>query len=123
MKFFIALVLSLAIFGFATAQQTQGTPGGYTPIQWNENNEELVNILDYGLQNAIPEAIAAGKLSKGNWTWIKVNSVEGQVVVGMNYKFNVDIFDGNRDVAFIDFVVYDDLQGNMSLESWEILKL
>lgn len=124
MKFFIALIISLAVSSFAIAQKTQGTPGGYTPIQWNESNEELVDLLDYGMKNAIPAAIAAKKLTQAPWVWVKVNSVEAQVVAGgMNYKFNVDIFDGNHDVSFIDFVIYDDSQGNMTLESWAILKM
>ena len=118
MKFFIALVLALAVCGFVTAQ---GTPGGYTPIQWNPNNEELVSLLDYGLQEAIPDAIANGQIAKGEWSWIIVNSVEAQVVVGMNYLFNVDITDGTGDVVTMDVTVFDGLDGTMSLVSYEIL--
>jgi len=102
-------------------QGTQGAAGGYTPIQWNPNNEELVSLLDYGVEEAVPEAIAAGKIAKGQWNWTKVNSVQAQVVAGMNYMFNVDIADGTGDVASMNVIVFDGLDGTMSLVSYEIL--
>ncbi len=114
-----------AIFMLQSSQQQsrrlQGTPGGYTPIQFNPNNEELVSILDFGVEEAIPEAIAAGKIANGEWNWTKVNSVQAQVVAGMNYMFNVDIADGTGDTASMNVIVYDALDGTMSLVSYEIL--
>ncbi len=114
------------IFMLQSAQATpqassQGTPGGYSPIQWDANNEELVSILDFGVDEAIPEAIAAGKIADGNWNWTKVNSVQEQVVAGTNYMFNVDIADETGDTASMNVIVFDGLDGTMSLVSYEIL--
>ena len=113
------------IFMLQSSQQQsrrlQGVAGGYTPIKFNPNNEELVSILDFGVEEAIPEAIAAGKIANGEWNWTKVNSVQAQVVAGMNYMFNVDIADGTGDTASMNVIVFDGLDGTMSLVSYEIL--
>ena len=121
MKFLILLVLSLAIFGFSNAQST---PGGYTPIKWNPNNSQLVAILDYGVDQAVPEAIAAGQISEGEWAWTNVISVQNQVVAGMNFDFIVDIADGNGDTARLNVIVFVAPGGkNMSLSNWAIFML
>ena len=120
MKFLVALVLAL-VCGFTTGQQTQGTAGDFTPIPWDPNNEELVSLMNFGLQDAIPNAIAAGQILEGYWTWTQVNNVEVQVVAGMNYQFSVEISDGAGDIAILTYVVYEDLLGNMSFVSWTVL--
>ncbi len=114
-----------AIFMLQSAQQQsrrlQGTPGGYSPIEFDPNNEELVSLLDFGVEEAIPEAIAAGKIPNGDWSYTKVNSVQEQIVAGTNYLFNVDIADGTGDTASMNVIVFDGLDGTMSLVSYEIL--
>jgi len=121
MKVFILIVLSLAIFGFSNAQST---PGGYTPIKFNPNNQHLVDILDYGVDQAIPKAIAAGQISKGDWSWTNVISVQNQVVAGMNFDFIVDIEDGSGDTARLNVIVFVAPGGKtMSLSSWAIFML
>ena len=121
MKFFALLVLSFAIFGFSSAQST---PGGYTPIKWNPANQQLVDILDYGVDQAVPKAIAAGQISKGDWAWTNVISVQNQVVAGMNFDFIVDIADGNGDTARLNIIVFVAPGGTtMSLSNWAIFML
>ena len=121
MKFFILLVLSLATFGFSHAQST---PGGYTHIKWNPANQQLVDILDYGVDQAVPKAIAAGQISEGNWAWTNVISVQNQVVAGMNFDFIVDIADGSGDTARINVIVFVAPGGTtMSLSNWAIFIL
>ena len=121
MKFFIALILALAVCGFASAQQQ---PGGYTPIQWNANNQTLVSFLDFGVQSALPEAIQAGQISQGNWDWTNVISVQTQVVDGMNYDFIVDIEDGTGDTARLNVIVFVAPGGStMSLSSYAVFKM
>jgi len=121
MKFFIALVLALAVCGFATAQ---GTPGGYTPIKFNPNNQHLVAILNYGVAQAVPQAISAGQISEGEWNWTTVVSAQNQVVAGMNYDFVVDIEDGSGDTARLNVVVFVAPGGKtMSLSNWAIFML
>jgi len=121
MKVLILLVLSLAIFSFSNAQ---GTPGGYTPIKFNPNNKQLVTILDYGVEQAVPKAIAAGQISKGKWNWTNVLSVQNQVVAGMNFDFIVDIADGNGDTARLNVIVFVAPGGKtMSLSNWAIFML
>ncbi len=121
MKFFIALVLSLAIFGFSNAQSI---PGGYTPIKWNPSNQQLVDILDYGVAQAVPQAIAADEISEGNWEYTNVISVQNQVVAGMNFDFIVDIADGTGDTARLNVIVFVAPGGNdMNLSSWALFML
>ncbi len=118
MKLLLALVLILAVCGFATAQETSG---GYTAIPWDPTNEDLVNLLNFGLQYAIPNAKAAGQISDGNWDMTKVNSVEDQIVAGMNYQFSVEISDGAGNIAILTFVVYEDLLGYMNFVNSAVL--
>jgi len=121
MKFFVLLVLSLALFSFSSAQST---PGGYTPIKWNPNNKQLVAILNFGVDQAVPQAIAAGQISKGKWNWTNVLSVQNQVVAGLNFDFIVEIADGNGNTARLNVIVFVAPGGKaMSLSSWAIFML
>jgi len=121
MKFLILLVLSLAAFGFSSAQSV---PGGYTPIQFNPSNQQLVAILDYGVEQAVPKAIAAGQISDGEWNWTNVISAQVQVVAGMNYDFIVDIEDNSGDAARLNVIVFVAPGGKtMSLSNWGIFML
>lgn len=120
MKFFIALVLALAVCGFASAQQV----GGYTPIPWNSNDQELVDFLNYGLQQAVPQAIAAGQLSEGEWNWTNVLSVQRQVTTETNYDYIVDIEDESGDTARMNLIVSTSFDGSsISLSNWAVLKM
>ena len=120
MKFFIFLVLSLAVFHFASAQQI----GGYNPITFDPNNQQLVDILNYGVQEAIPQAIQSGQISQGDWNWTNVISAQAQVVAGMNYDFIVDIEDGTGDTARLDVIVFVAPGGStMSLSSYAVFKM
>ena len=121
MKFLIALVLALAVFGFSNAQST---PGGYTPVKWNPSNQQLVDILDYGVEQAVPKAIAAGQIAKGDWAFTNVISVQNQVVAGMSFDFIVDIADATGDTATLNVIVFVAPGGQtMSLSSWAIFML
>lgn len=121
MKFFILLAFSLAILSFSNAQST---PGSYTPIKWNPNNSQLVAILNYGVDQAVPKAIAAGQISKGKWNWTNVLSVQNQVVAGMDFDFIVDIADGSGDTARLNVIVFVAPGGKtMSLSNWAIFML
>ncbi len=121
MKFFIALVLSLAIFGFSNAQST---PGGYSPIKFNPNNKQLVAILNYGVEQAIPKAIAAGQISQGTWNYTSVLSASNQVVAGMNFDFVVEIKDKTGDTARLNVIVFAAPGGQvMTLSNWAIFML
>ena len=122
MRSLILLVLSLAMFGFSNALST---PTGYTPIAWNPNNQVLLNILDYGVDQAIPKAIAAGKLPEGEWAWTTVLGAFYQVVgTGKYFNLVVDIEDGNGYVARLGVIVlvYPTASGTaMKLSNWSIV--
>ena len=77
MKFFIALVLALAVCGFVS---TQGTSGGYTPIQYSAKNSTLLNMYNYGCEIAQIDAITQGQ-SSGDWVFIQVNSLGVSIVL------------------------------------------
>ena len=120
MKFITGiLALSLAVFGFSNAQAV----GGFLPIKYDSNNQQLVDTLDYGLQEAIYDQIGEGQLSEGEWELAEVLSVKQQIVAGVNYDFVVDIEDENGDNARLDFIVYDELNGKKSLVESEVLQM
>ncbi len=124
MKFFIALVLALAVCGFASAQQS----GSYTPIQWDANNQTLADILNFGVQSGVSEAITAGQITNNNeWFWTNVLSVQVQVIPndGTFFDFIVDIEDINGDTARMEVIVFalaPDYSA-MSLANWAVLKM
>ena len=120
MKFLIVLALTLAVCGFASAQQI----GGYNPITFDANNQQLVDILNFGVQQAIPQAIQSGQISQGDWNWTNVISAQAQVVAGMNYDFIVDIADETGDTARLDVIVFVAPGGStMSLFSYAVFKM
>jgi len=115
MKFCIVLVLSLAVCGFVSAQ---GTPGGYTPIQYSAKNQTLLSLYNYGCEISQIDAISQGQ-SSGGWVFIKVNSLGVQQVAnGNNYQFYVEIVNGIKGSATLVFVVHD---SPLSLLSWQLL--
>ena len=121
MKFFIAFVLALALFGFSKAQST---PGGYSPIKFSANNKQLVAILNFGVNEAVPKAIAAGQISKGEWNYTSVLSASNQVVAGMNFDFVVEIKDKTGDSARLNVIVFVAPGGQvMTLSNWAVFML
>jgi len=114
MKFFIALVFALAVCGCVSAQ---GTPGGWTPIQYDPHNETLTNVYTFGREMAQIQAILSGEDPNGDWIYLKVNSLQVQVVNGVNYQFNVAIFQGIKGPATLVFIVND---SPLHLVSWQV---
>jgi len=100
MKFHTLLVALAGCF-IAKSQDT----GGYQEIEYDPNNQQLVDTMNFGLQAAISQQYAHGILDTLNWDFGVVNSVQSQVVNGINYDFNVDISDAEEDIAVLDFVV------------------
>jgi len=119
----IILIFALAAFCFSatTAKGTRGASqaGGYSPIKWNPNNQQLVDVLNFGIEQVVPQAIAAGQLAQGDWNWTKVNSVETQIVTGTNYSFNVYISNGEGATSLLEFVV-NELENAMTLVSYNV---
>ncbi len=102
MKFFIVLVISLALFGFSNAYS-------YTPIQWDPENEQLVDILNYGVNKAVSDAIAEEKIADGQWNWINVIRVEVEMIddeCGSNFEFIVEIENDIGDTANLAVIVF-----------------
>ena len=102
MRFLVLVVLSLAIFSLSTAQ---GTPGNWTPVQWNPNNDNLVGILDYAVGQVTFAAMGVGQLSPDYWQWTNVISVQTQVASGTNYEFIVDIASSSGGTAKLTVIV------------------
>lgn len=116
MKFFLLLVLSFAIFGFSAAQVY-----GYSPIQFDPNNNILVGYLNYGIAQATEAAQSNGQLA-GDWYWTYVLDLETKFVSGINYyAFSVDIANLGRDTATIMVVVTVAADGTESLKSYAIM--
>ena len=117
--FILALILALS--HYATAQETDPIVGGYTPLVWNGEDEELTDLLDWGVQEAVWEAIEAGELEDGEWSWTEVNSVSSQVVAGTNYDFDVDITNADGQTVGLDVVIFDQpWTETKDVVSWDI---
>ena len=114
MRFFLLLVLSLAIFSFSDAQ-------GYSQTQFDPNNQLLVGILNYGIAQATFAANANGQLA-GQWYWTDVLSLETEEVSGTNnYAFTVDIANYSGDTATIMVLVSVAPGGTESLKNYAIM--
>ena len=87
---FHTLLLALAGCFISKSQET-GQPGSYTPIKWDPSNPQLFGSLNFGLPEAISQMVADGELdvNDGEWGLSEVNSVQSQVVDGINYRFVV----------------------------------
>jgi len=121
MRFFALLLLSLALFGFSNAQPTPGDD--WAPIQWSPANQELAEVLDYGIDTAVPDAIAEGELADGEWNWKDVTSVGIQVIdEGTYFKYYVDIENESGDIAQFVMIVFLYSDGTTKkLLSFEVL--
>ncbi len=101
MKFFLVIVLSLAVSTFVTAQDSDD----WTTIPWNPNDQTLVGALNGGLKDALPQA--AHLLGPGQWSLAQVTDVrersEGDN--GTDYDFDVNITNG-KDIADLTLTVY-----------------
>jgi len=116
-----ALALLLAVFNFAAAYNEEQIVGGYTPLEWNGEDQELTNLLNWGVQEAVWEAIEAGELEAGEWHWTEVNSVSSQVVAGTNYDFDVDITNDEGQTVDLDLIIFDQLwTKTKDLTSWDV---
>ena len=94
------------LVSYSVKNEGRSLAGGSQTIPYDPNNQELVAILDFGLQEAIADAIGDGRLAEGNWSLDTVTNLQTQVVSGMNYDFNVLIGNGEGQTAGLDFVVY-----------------
>ena len=102
----LALPLLLAILNFASAYDEETIVGGYTPLEWNGEDQELTDLLNWGVQEAVWEAIESGELEAGEWHWTEVNSVSSQVVAETNYDFDVDITNGEGQTVDLDLIIF-----------------
>ena len=90
---------------------TQTIPGGYSKVSATDiqNNANIQSLAQYGANNIVQQALAAGKLpnSNTNFKVTKINSVYQQVVNGINYKFNVTLTNSDNGVIInAIFTVY-----------------
>ena len=117
MKFLTLFALSIAIFGLSSAQ---GPSGGYTPIEYSDN---LENVLDFGVSEALNQAIDAKELLNTDWQWTNVIDAWIQDVDnGVNYQFFVEMKDVFGHVVKLDVVVFIDAtaETNISLSHWKL---
>ena len=92
-----------------TASPTQ-TAGGWTLLSASDyqNNAVIQSLATFGAQNVTQQAVADGVApSDSQFTVSKINSVESQVVNGINYRFNVQLTNANNSINLVaTYVVY-----------------
>ncbi len=119
MKFVLLLVLSFAaIFGLASASNC-------TTIQWDPSNQQLVNILNTGFQQAVAEAIQEGKIVNCAWNWTQVMNGETCITGGIpNYNFGV-MADNNcyQDDALFNLFINVFNVGEIELFAFDVLPM
>jgi len=91
--------------------------GGWVPVPWAvaSEDQEILDLLNLGLEFVIAEGIAEGSLENTEYELVEVNSLETQTVAGTNYDFDVIVDNAAGDTANLDFVVWDKL-GNQPSE-------
>lgn len=99
MKFFIALVLALAMCSFASAQ---GFDGGWIETPYDPNNATLSDFYEFGREMAQLRAIETGEDPNGDWIYLEVNRLD---VLGVYYRFNVAIVQGTIGPATLVFTI------------------
>jgi len=103
MKFIIVVVFVLASFCFISARQTEG----YIPIQWDANNQTLVDILHFGVHDGVSEAVLKHQIPDADWGYTDVRSVEVQEIkVGTFFDFTVDLGDDFGHTAGLNVIVF-----------------
>lgn len=79
----------------------------------------MVKMLDFGIDQAVPKGIAAGKISEGAWELKYVLSVKVQLADGVEFDFFVDLTDGNRHIARLWMIVsFPSRSDTMKLSNW-----
>jgi len=83
--------------------------GGWTfvPNDQAQNDPEIQNALNFGIQASAQQGIQDGLLQQANdFSLNQLLSVYQQVVSGINYRFNV-IYGSSLNTANATFVVFD----------------
>ena len=114
----LALIfIALALLQVVSSQVV----GGWQPIDWTGDDQELNDLLDWGVQEAVWEAVEAGELESGEWAVSEVNSASQQIVAGINYEWDVDIDNGQGQTQNLDLVVFDQSwTDTQDLVSWSL---
>ena len=96
-----ALLIVIAI-SLCCCLHAQSIPGGYSQVSDTDvqNSTPIQSLAQYGTQNIVQQALAAGKLpdSNANFLLTKINSVYQQVVNGINYRFDVTLTNPDNNV-------------------------
>lgn len=84
--------------------------GAYEPIDPSEldTDSDLKNALEAGVEDVIGQAVADHELPDSTYEVTQIHSIYGQVVSGMNYRFDVDLTNCAGLVARAVFVVYSE---------------
>jgi len=103
MKLFILLFSLLAVC------YTEPPIGGYQELDVVEakNSPEILNLIQFGLDAIVQNAIKKGFFSNTNFALTKINKVEEQVVNGENYRFDCEFTDETGVKIKAKFVVYE----------------
>jgi len=103
MKLFILLFSLLAVC------YTESPIGGYQELDVVEakNSPEILNLIQFGLDAIVQNAIKKGLFSNTNFALTKINKVEEQVVNGENYRFDCEFADETGVKIKAKFVVYE----------------
>ena len=99
------VILLLSILAVSYTQSV----GGYQELDVVEaqNSPEILNLIQFGLDAIIQNAVKKGFFTNTNFVLTKVNSVEEQVVNGENYRFNCEFADDKGVKIEAKFVVFE----------------
>jgi len=129
----ITLIFFLIILQFLRAQpgnlspeeESLIDPSDYTPLDPSEveSNPQIQGLLYLGLQNAIQQAIQDGSLPQATY---KVSQILGvaqklDAIDTQDYKFDVEITDGQDTPVIVFFLSYDPSKGTSEVTSYSVI--
>ena len=104
-----SLSYSIAPYNAPGTANNSPTNLGWTPLSAADyQNNTIQSLADLGIQNVTQQAIADGVApSNSQFTISKINTVEFQVVNGINYRFNVQLTNADNSINLVAaYVVY-----------------
>ena len=107
-------LLALALVSPALASDTPAKPaqpalaGGYSPA---EIDSEVSKVAKFAVKT---QAEATGKPLR----FVKILKAEHQVVAGLNYRLEIEVADGSKNLK-ARAVVWKKLDGSLAMTSWK----
>ena len=120
-EYMMVLSMGYSISGIPVPPTPPVPPSPWTYVDPSQlkTDADLKASLDLGVNTIIQEGESAGKIPDDNYNIVDYNSIAMQELSdGKNYKFDVELTNGETVVVNMDFIVNSPNVGNRTLMSW-----